>query len=86
MQTSTIYSMGTALNRAQTSEIPVEVLVSGTWLTGLVVAADGHGVVLAAAQGEHSVIRMDAVQAVRVHAPMPGPMARIPAQAREFSM
>ncbi|HET7684470.1 MAG TPA: hypothetical protein VFK34_12470 [Marmoricola sp.] len=83
METSTIYSMGTALDRAQSMGIAVEVLVSGAWLTGLVVTTDGHGVVLAADEGEHSVVRLDAIQAVRVHSPMPG-RKPIPAQQRPY--
>jgi hypothetical protein len=71
--------MGTALDRARAMDIPVEVLVSGQWVRGLVVTADSHGVVLAAEGGEHAVVRLDAIQAVRVHAPVPG-RTPIPAQ------
>jgi sRNA-binding regulator protein Hfq len=43
---STIYTIGTALNRARDNDIPVRVLVEGEWLSGRVVAVDGFGVVL----------------------------------------
>lgn len=79
MQTSTIYSMGTALDRARAHEIPVAVLVAGVWMSGHIVASDGHGVVLEATDDEHAVVRLDAIQAVRVHSPVPG-RTPIPAQ------
>jgi hypothetical protein len=86
MSDSTIYTIGTALNRAHDNDIPVQVLVEGQWLTGNVVVVDGHGVVLQSDELEHAVVRMEAVMAVRVFAsapertpiatgahPMPGP-------------
>lgn len=83
METSTIYSMGTALDRARTNELPVDVLVSGVWLSGLVVAADGHGVVLETSDHEHAVARLEAVLAVRVHAAVPVRLS-IPVQAQAY--
>jgi sRNA-binding regulator protein Hfq len=79
METSLIYSMGTALNRARDHEIGVEVLVGGAWLCGRVVDVDGHGVMLETDDLEHAVVRMESVQAVRVHAPAPQAIP-IPAQ------
>jgi sRNA-binding regulator protein Hfq len=86
MSDSTLYTIGTALNRAHDNEVPVQILVEGQWLTGMVVAVDGHGVVLNSDDLEHSVVRMEAVSAVRLFAaapqrtpitagahPMPGP-------------
>lgn len=86
MSDSTIYTIGTALNRAHDNDVEVQVLVEGQWLTGTVVAVDGHGVVLNGAELEHSVIRMERVSAVRIFTeaphrtpiaagaqPMPGP-------------
>jgi sRNA-binding regulator protein Hfq len=83
---STLYTIGTALNRALDNEIPVHVLVGGEWLSGQVVALDGFGVVLNSNENEHSVIRVEAVSAVRIGTlapvrtpipaaawPMPGP-------------
>ncbi len=83
---STLYTIGTALNRALDNEIPVHILVAGEWLSGQVVALDGFGVVLNTEDNEHSVIRVEAVSAVRIGTlapvrtpinaaavPMPGP-------------
>ena len=49
----------------------VQVLVEGQWMSGHVLAVDGHGVVLDSVDGEHAVIRMGSVSAVRVCAPPP---------------
>jgi len=81
MESSIIYSMGTALNRARDHDVPVEVLVGGEWLAGQVVAVDGHGVLLDTDEFEHAVVRMESVQAVRVHGRIPEAIP-IPAQAR----
>ena len=79
---STIYTIGTALNRARDSEIAVQVLVDGNWLTGHVVAVDGHGVVLQSADMEHAVVRMESVSAVRIFTHAPGNKTPITAGAR----
>ena len=86
MSDSTIYTIGTALNRACDNDVPVQILVEGQWMTGHVVVVDGHGVVLQSDDLEHSVVRMEAVAAVRIFSsapqrtpiaagahPMPGP-------------
>jgi sRNA-binding regulator protein Hfq len=72
---STIYTIGTALNRARDNAVPVHILVEGQWLSGHVVAVDGFGVVLADEHGderEHAVVRMESVSAVRILSPAPG--------------
>jgi len=69
---STIYTMGTALNRAHDNQVPVAVLVEGQWMHGLVAAIDGHGVVLANEGTEHAEVKMERVSAVRVMAAAPG--------------
>jgi sRNA-binding regulator protein Hfq len=69
---STLYTIGTALNRARENDVPVELLVGGQWVRGQVVGVDGHGVVLDCEQGEHSVIRIESVDAVRIHSDLPG--------------
>ncbi len=71
MSDSTIYTIGTALNRAHDNGVSVQVLVEGQWLTGMVVAVDGHGVVLKSDELEHSVIRMQSVTAVRIFTAAP---------------
>jgi hypothetical protein len=68
---SIIYTIGTALNRAQDNGTPVQVLVEGHWLTGEVVAVDGHGLVLQHDALEHVVIRIGSVSAVRILSPAP---------------
>lgn len=64
--TSTVYTIGTALRRAQDAKISVDLLVSGQWMVGRVSAMDGHGVVLHNEDGQLSVIRMSGIDAVRV--------------------
>jgi hypothetical protein len=68
---SMMYTIGTALTRAHEQEHPVQVLVEGMWLSGLVVACDGTGVVLEDDEYEHSVVRLEHISAVRVQASSP---------------
>lgn len=72
-----LYTIGTALNRALSNELTVHILVGGEWLSGQVVAVDGHGVVLNSHEREHSVIRVEAVSAVKIAttAPVRRPIA-----------
>ena len=80
------YTIGTALQRACDAEHLVEVLVGNQWVTGLVVAMDGVGVVLDNHGLEHCVVRMETIAAVRVaaEAPMlePDPVDRAGAATR----
>jgi len=64
-ETSMVYTMGMALNRALETNSEVSVLVDGQWLNGAVVVTDGYGVVLDNGT-EHSIVKMDRVTAVRV--------------------
>lgn len=86
MSDSMLYTIGTALHHARDHGLPVQLLVGGTWLSGVVAAIDGFGVVLAAQDDEHAVVRLEAVSAVKVAGapprrepigvraqPMPGP-------------
>lgn len=88
MSGSIIYTVGTALNRAHDNDVPVQVLVEGQWLTGDVVAVDGHGLVLSSDTLEHAVIRIDSVSAVRVfteaphRVPIPTGATPMPAASR----
>ena len=70
-ETSMVYTMGMALNRALEYNSEVSVLVDGHWLTGSVVVSDGYGVVLDNGS-EHSIVKMDRVTAVRVRTRVPG--------------
>ena len=63
---STLYTIGTALSRAQDADVPVQLLVAGQWVRGRVSALDGHGVVLHGDGDELAIIRMQAIDAVRV--------------------
>ncbi len=79
-----IYTIGTALNRAQANDIPVQILVEGAWITGHIVAVDGHGVVLNSQDGqEHSVVRIQNVSAVKIGSVAP---IRTPIPAGAYSM
>ena len=62
---STIFTVGTALRRAESNALPVEVLVHGHWLRGTVAGVDGQGVILST-HAEHSVVRLESISAVRV--------------------
>jgi hypothetical protein len=86
---SMIYTLGTALNHAMDSNTPVELLVQGQWVTGQVLAVDGHGLVLEHSEDEHSVIRVEQISMVRVSGPAPfraapavplAPVSAVPAQ------
>ena len=65
MHDSTLFTIGTALRRAETNHLPVEVLVQGHWLSGTVAGIDGHGLVLST-HSEHSVVRLESIIAVRI--------------------
>lgn len=69
--TSTIYTMGTALNRAHDHHLRVAILVDGQWMHGHVAGLDGHGVVLDHDGAEHSVVKIDRISAVRITAAAP---------------
>jgi hypothetical protein len=70
MHSSTIFTIGTALRRAESTNMPVEVLVQGHWLSGLVAGVDGHGLVLST-HSEHSVVRLESIIAVRIPETVP---------------
>ena len=69
MNSSILYTIGTALSRAQENDVPVQVLVEGEWLSGRVAAVDGHGLVLHSDDLEHSVVRVE-------YLPRPGVQVR----------
>jgi hypothetical protein len=83
---SVLYTVGTALNRALDSGVPVQILVEGQWISGRVGAVDGHGVVLASEHDEHCVIRIQSVAAVKMFAPAPGSAQRAPITAAPSAM
>ncbi|MFZ2503708.1 MAG: hypothetical protein WAW88_13675 [Nocardioides sp.] len=63
---STIYTMGTALNLAHSNGATVEVLVEGHWIIGRVASIDSHGVVLTTDGLDHSIVRLDKITAINV--------------------
>ena len=65
------YTIGTAIDRASEAGYVVELLVEGSWVTGLVVANDGIGVVLDNEGQEHCIVRLERIAAVRVAAEAP---------------
>jgi hypothetical protein len=62
---TTLFTVGTALRRAEDNGLPVEVLVQGHWLRGTVAGLDGQGVILST-HAEHAVVRLESISAVRV--------------------
>lgn len=77
---STLYTIGTALNRARDHRVQVRVLVSGHWIEGLVSDLDGHGVILTCGAHAHHVIRVQDIAAVTVEAG--GPLSDDPLAPR----
>lgn len=75
MNSSMLYTIGTALNRARESDFVVEILVEGTWLSGRILAVDGFGVCLQSGDDVHSVIRVESISAVTVRAAAPHQMS-----------
>ena len=67
---STLFTVGTALRRAENNHLPVEVLVHGHWLRGNVAGLDGQGVILST-HSEHAVVRLESISAVRIPETMP---------------
>ncbi len=61
---STLFTVGTLLRSAQDAGASVRVLVSGTWLEGVIIGADGHGVILDDANGQQVLVRLDSIVAV----------------------
>lgn len=68
---SMLYTMGTALDRAADSGCPVSLLAEGQWIGGQVAAVDSMGVVIETEDGNHAVIRVDRIAAVKVQAESP---------------
>jgi hypothetical protein len=79
MSDSTVYTIGTALSRAQDQGLMVQVLVEGQWLAGEVSATDGHGLVLRTGTHEQAVVRMQSITAVRISSADRAPSQQPPA-------
>ena len=61
---STMFSVGTLLRRAEDTGTEVKVLVQNTWLTGRVLGCDGLGAILDDGEGNQSLVRLDHIAAV----------------------
>jgi hypothetical protein len=61
-------TIGSAIERARQAGHVVEILVDNHWLEGLIVEADGMGVILENAGRDRCVVRLERVSAVRVTA------------------
>lgn len=85
MESSTIYTIGTALDRAKDNGLTVEILIEGQWLGGRVTAVDGHGVLLVTQDQEHAIARISQVAAVRVHSAAPRTQIPVGAYAMKGS-
>lgn len=66
-----VLSVGQALDRAREDDVVVRVNVSGEWITGRVVATDGHGVAVEETGGYLCVVRTEAVLGVRLPSSQP---------------
>jgi sRNA-binding regulator protein Hfq len=85
MESSTLYTIGTALDRAKDNDLTVAVLVEGHWLTGRVAAVDGYGVLLVCENDQHAIIRIGNVAAVQVFSPPPRTQLSVDAYAMSGS-
>lgn len=61
---STMFSVGTLLRRAEDTGSDVKVLVQNSWITGRVLGCDGIGAILDDGEGNQSLVRLDQVAAV----------------------
>jgi len=79
---SMVYTMGTALHRAQQHHMRVQILVQGHWLSGRVIDLDGQGLVLEREDTDHVIVRLEIVAAVRVNGSAPGEDDGMPMPSR----
>ena len=63
-KSSTLFTVGTLLRHAEDAGAPVRVLVSNTWVDGVVIGADSHGVILDDGNGHQTLVKMDMIIAV----------------------
>ena len=80
---TTLVTVGHALDRAKQENMLVRVNVGGEWITGRIVNNDGHGVAILEDSGDLCVVRQDAVSAVRMPSQPRGP--RLPSQGNEYA-
>lgn len=63
-QGSTMFTVGTLIRHAEEAGAPIRALVGNTWIDGVVVGADGMGVVLDDGNGHQVLARLDSIVAV----------------------
>ena len=63
---STLLTVGHAINRAQEQGMTVRMNIGGEWVTGVIVSSDGQGVAMLEPSGELCVARHDAISCVRL--------------------
>ena len=63
---STLLTVGHAIDRAKEQGMTVRMNVAGEWVTGIIVSSDGHGVAMLEPSGELCVARHDAIICVRL--------------------
>lgn len=63
-KSSSLFTVGTLLRHAEDASAPVRVLVSNTWVDGIVIGADGHGVILDDGNGHQTLLKLDSIIAV----------------------
>ena len=61
---STVFTVGTLLSRAESSGTRVRVLVEGNWIAGTPLICDGHGVILETPEDGQYLVRVEAITAV----------------------
>ena len=61
---STVFTVGTLLSRAESSGTRVRVLVEGNWIAGTPLVCDGHGVILETPEDGQYLVRVEAITAV----------------------
>ncbi len=63
-RSSNLFTIGTLLRHAEDAGAPVRVLVSNTWVDGVVLGADSHGVILDDGNGHQTLVRLEVILAV----------------------
>ena len=63
-KTSSLFTVGTLLRHAEDAGAPVRVLVSNTWVDGVVIGADSHGVIVDDGNGHQVLVKLEAIIAV----------------------
>jgi hypothetical protein len=81
---TTLLTVGHALDRAKDEGMDVRVNVGGEWVTGRIINSDGHGVAILESNGDLCVVRQEAISAVRMPGRASGPQLPSQSQGSEF--